>query len=153
MNQSNNNLMCSKAGFTLIEMMVVIGIITIISAVAIPNMIAWRNNSQFSASLRQIKSAIDGARMVAIKSNTTVTLHFYDSGDTFCERWNTTTNTCTIPEAQLQAGVIVQNSNFVSDNLNFNSRGMSNAGTLIIEGQGGITNRIIVDVVGTSRIQ
>ncbi len=55
-----------KKGFTLVEIMIVVAIIAILAAVAIPNFIKYRRNSQASAcvsNLKQIQSAIEQARL------------------------------------------------------------------------------------------
>ena len=55
-----------KKGFTLVEIMIVVAIIAILAAVAIPNFVKYRRNSQASAcvsNLKQIQGAIEQARM------------------------------------------------------------------------------------------
>ena len=59
-------------GFTLIEVLVVIGIISILSGIAIPNAVAWRSNAQLSSSAREIIADLKRAKMEAIKRNRNV---------------------------------------------------------------------------------
>ncbi|MBF0413769.1 MAG: prepilin-type N-terminal cleavage/methylation domain-containing protein [Desulfamplus sp.] len=160
MNPFNNNLMRSKAAFTLIEMMVVIGIISIISAIAIPNMIAWRNNSQFNSSVRSVKSAVDKVRMASIKSNMPTRIDFTVGGHTFdILEWDINI----IPNAyapadtyQLSPGTTISAAAFGANTwLEFNSRGMPNAGSgsLTLQNSNGLSANIVVDPMGACKIQ
>ena len=55
-----------KKGFTLVEIMIVVAIIAILAAVAIPNFVKYRRNSQATAcvsNLKQIQAAIEQSKM------------------------------------------------------------------------------------------
>jgi prepilin-type N-terminal cleavage/methylation domain-containing protein len=64
--------MNDKKGFTLIEVLVVIGIISILSGIAIPNAVAWRSSAQLSSTAREIVVDLQRAKMEAIKRNRNV---------------------------------------------------------------------------------
>lgn len=150
--------MKNNFGFTLMELMVTIAIVAILSAVAVPNMIRWRNNMQFNSGVRQMKIAIEDTRMEAIKANMPSRMVFTDGGTTFdSEKWDSAANAFAPPQThQLPTGVRLANSNFTADELRFDGRGMPNTllgGTLRIENtDGSMCRRIIVASVGTSRI-
>src|SRR5881409_1143231 len=52
---------CPKAGFTLVEIMIVVAIIALLAAIAIPNFVKARTASQKSACIANLKQ-MDGAK-------------------------------------------------------------------------------------------
>ncbi|MBC2712473.1 MAG: GspH/FimT family pseudopilin [Desulfosarcina sp.] len=72
--------MRGNSGFSLFELLTVIGIIAVVSAIAIPNMIAWRNRTKLGDGARDIYSAFQLAKSMAAKENNDVTVFFAPSG-------------------------------------------------------------------------
>ena len=65
-----------RRGFSLIELMVTIGIVAIVSVVAVPNFISWLPKTQLGSGAREILSTIQVAKMAAIKDSANVVVHF-----------------------------------------------------------------------------
>lgn len=65
-----------KNGFTLIELMVVIAIAGVLSAIAIPGYFSWLSNARLKASTRDIYANIQKTKMEAIKRNKNVVMSF-----------------------------------------------------------------------------
>ena len=68
--------MKKNSGFTLMEVMVVIGIIGIMSAIAVPNYIAWLPKHRIGGAARDIYSVMQYARTRAVKENKHVVINF-----------------------------------------------------------------------------
>ena len=64
------------AGFSLIEISVVVAITLIVGAIAIPNMVAVISNARLHAGVTSMSGLLQSARMVAVKQNRTLTAHF-----------------------------------------------------------------------------
>ena len=139
--------MKNNFGFTLMELMIAIAIVAILSAVAVPNMIAWRNNAQFNSGVRQVKIAIEETRMDAIKTNMPSRIDF--KGNSFDRVKGDTT----VQSHELPPGVTISSSTFADDQVQFSSRGMANNGTVTIQGSAGQTRDIVVAITGTSKIK
>lgn len=64
----------SVGGFTLTEMMVVVGIISLLSAIAIPNYLDWNRKYQLREAVGNLYGNLQLARMSAMNQNTTVSV-------------------------------------------------------------------------------
>ncbi|MGH7230709.1 MAG: pilus assembly FimT family protein [Nitrospiraceae bacterium] len=61
-----------EAGFTLIEVLIVVGIMGIAAAMAAPNYIQWNARSQLRQAVTGLQGSFSLARMAAMNQNTTV---------------------------------------------------------------------------------
>ena len=72
-----------QAGFTMLELMIAIGIIAILSAIAVPNIISWLPNYRLKAAARDVISNFQKAKMEAVKRNVTVVLDFVPASNMY----------------------------------------------------------------------
>ncbi|RPI76928.1 MAG: prepilin-type N-terminal cleavage/methylation domain-containing protein [Desulfobacteraceae bacterium] len=64
------------AGFSLVELMVVIAVISILMAIAVPAFFAWKPNYQLQRAARDLYSNMQKVKIEAIKRNTNVVIVF-----------------------------------------------------------------------------
>ena len=65
-----------QQGFTLAEVIIVVAIIGILAAIAIPNFLSWLPNMRLKAAARDLHSDMQRAKMEAVKRNTNVVILF-----------------------------------------------------------------------------
>ena len=65
-----------NSGFTIIELMIVIGMISILSAIAIPSLMKWMPNYRLKAEARNLYSNMQKAKIEAIKRKQNVLISF-----------------------------------------------------------------------------
>jgi len=65
-----------NSGFTLIELMIVIGMIGILTAISVPAVMKWLPNYRLKAAARDLYSNMQKAKMEAVKRNTNVFIVF-----------------------------------------------------------------------------
>ena len=63
-----------QAGFTLIEMMIVVAIIGIGTAIALPNYLVWQSRSELRQAVTEVQNQLLLARMAALSRNAPVTV-------------------------------------------------------------------------------
>jgi prepilin-type N-terminal cleavage/methylation domain-containing protein len=101
--------MRKDTGFTHLELMVVIGIIGILSAIAIPSYIQWLPKHRVGSAARAVMSAVEFARINAIKTNADVTVIF----DWANERLTVESGATTLRTRQMPGDVDLQNIDLV----------------------------------------
>lgn len=75
--------MQKASGFTLMELMIVIAIIAVVSAISIPNLIGWFPQHRLSVATRDMVSTFQMARLKAIKTNTDIVVAINVGADTY----------------------------------------------------------------------
>ena len=73
----------SERGFTVVELLAVIAIMMVVTAIATPTFYYWLPRYRLSASARQISADLQLARMKAISQNTTYRLNILAGGSTY----------------------------------------------------------------------
>ena len=72
--------MGKDSGFTLFELMVTIAIVALLASIAIPNMIPWPAKNRMGGAAREIYSAMQLARLRAVKEKANVVINFNTAG-------------------------------------------------------------------------
>jgi prepilin-type N-terminal cleavage/methylation domain-containing protein len=72
-----------EGGFTLVELMVVIGIISIIAAIAYPNFLSWKPKYQVGSAARDLYSIFQKAKLESIKRREYCTVTFDTANNSY----------------------------------------------------------------------
>ena len=152
--------MGKKSGFTLYELLIVIAIIAVLSAIAIPNFIKWLPKYRLGSAARSLLSAMQYSRLMAVKENVNILVNF-DPGNNiyriFADYDNDNDQDAdepTIRRGMMPAGVSITGTNFAGDLLKFNSRGLAagTGGTISIANNLNDLSKIRINRTGNSRI-
>lgn len=72
--------MKQDAGFTLMELAITVAIFAVLAAIAIPNMIAWRNNAAHRGAVNTLSGDLAMAKQSAVRNNCNVVVDFSADG-------------------------------------------------------------------------
>lgn len=141
---------CKQSGFSFLELMVVMAIMTILAAIAIPGVIGWLPKYRLGSGARDLLSVMQSARLIAVKENTGVTLNFNFAGDTFTA---TLDGGGTVKSGSLPGGIDLTDGG-LGNSVGFSNLGYPNAnGTIIVSDNHGRSRTIELFVTGSSMIQ
>lgn len=154
--------MHKNSGFSLFELMTTIGIIAVLAAIAIPNMIGWRSGTKLQGAVENLRGDLQWAKLKAVQENEFVTVLFLAGGtsyEVFTDSANNGVRDGLDRRYRLRdlpAGVSIDlggtdfNGN---DFVTFNNRGFpENAGMVAVDSTGGAGRNINVNRVGRINI-
>jgi prepilin-type N-terminal cleavage/methylation domain-containing protein len=152
--------MKKAAGFSILELLIVIAVIAVVSALVTPNIISWRNNAKLRGAAGNLKADLEMAKVNAIKENNFVAIKFVgDSYEVFVDKSDDGTRDADEPLLKtrtLPAGVAFDfshpNWTFTSHVAKFNGRGTADNGTAILTNAKGDEKYIRVETLGRIRV-
>jgi prepilin-type N-terminal cleavage/methylation domain-containing protein len=154
----------SDTGFTFMELMVVITIIAILSSIAVPNMISWRNNYKLKGAYENIRADLRLAHGRALRERAPVSVVFLSSRyDIFVDNgagggsagdYNRSGSEPLVRHRELPAGITIDlaATTIAGDRTQFDARGRCLAsGTVVVGDLSGRQQMISINPLG--RIQ
>jgi prepilin-type N-terminal cleavage/methylation domain-containing protein len=136
------NVVRSPKGFTLLELILVMTIMGIMFAMALPPYLSWRKNLEYKTTARAVVAALREARSRAITDNQPHQV-IIDSANRQYKLADYTMWTSLAPEVSLSTGA--------SSTIQYNPNGTSNGGTINVQNLDG-TNRFMINVSLTGRV-
>ena len=159
--------MRKKSGFTIVELMIIIAIISILATVAIPNFFTWRPKRQLSAAAKDVFSAMQYGRSRALKDNVSVTLQFDEAIEKYtvfldngagaggvAGDGDQNGDEPTVKSGRMPSGINLVEATMTGDKVRFDSRGfLSDAGGKVkLKNSLDVEKEIEVIRTGNSRI-
>ena len=139
-------------GFSLIEMLVVIGILAITAIVTIPNVIAWRSGMQFRAAVNELRNDLESAKTRAVKENAKVTVAFDPTAGQYRMTYPDQDNQIILLKSQtLPAGVRIALRKPPQHQLQFTRN--RRTCTIVLANQQGQTKSISISFIGKIEVK
>ncbi|MCU0558845.1 MAG: GspH/FimT family pseudopilin [Desulfobacterales bacterium] len=142
-------------GFSLLEVIVVIGIFTIAAAIALPHLMDWRHGLRLRAAVNEVRGDLERAKSRAVKENATVSVAFLPAEGRYHLTYpDPEGNLVSIKSQALPQGVrfAVENPDYTFDSsgnkTSFTSRGTAQPGALVLENERGKRRSIVVNFLG-----
>ncbi len=145
-----------NAGFTVWEVVVVVGIIAILSAVAIPNLVGWRDRARIKGDFENLRGDLQWAKTRAVRDHNWVAVVFDNSRYDIQDAAGVT-----MRSRELSAGCVIDlgastiptdPSDVTRLRARFDSRGRCpDDGLLILKSPGGEQKQISINPLGQIR--
>ena len=142
-------------GVTLVELIVVIGVLALAGAIALPPFLDWRHGMRLRAAANEVRSDLERARARAIKENTDVVVQFEPTTGLYRMTYSDEAGTVVlIKSASLPPGIRIatENAAYTLDSFGnqalFGSRGTARAATLVLANPKGSTRQIVINYLG-----
>ena len=127
--------MRKKAGFTLTELVIVIAVLGLLTAVGVPSFLSWLPKYRLKSAARDLYSNLQLAKMAAIKYNKKCRVNYSVNPD----QYTVSLLNKTVMLKDYGSGVKFDgpnNKKFAVDTISFNSRGTSNSGYAYLSNSG-----------------
>ena len=147
-------------GFTFIELVVVICILSLISVIAVPNLLDWRNSAKLRGAAGNLKGDMELAKLKAIQVNDTVVVHFTENGykvfkDDGPPSGEHDPGEEIYGDRTLPAGVKIDlaQTNFDDKSARFKGRGTADPGSAILVNDKGTEKKVTISSLGRITIK
>ena len=144
------------SGFSLFELLMVIAVIAVVSAIVTPNIISWRSDAKLRGAAGNLKGDLEMSKARAVRERTPVTVTF-TATNYQVSYTDKDGNARTLRNRQLPAGVRLDldGTSFGSmgDKTRFNRRGIPVAGSAVLVNTKGDQKNIIVSTLGRIRVE
>ena len=152
-------------GFSMIEIIIVIGLISIVSVMAAPNLISWRDEANLRGAVNNLRGDLQLAKALAARENSRVAVTFFtdryeifvDNGtgvDGIAGNNERDGSETLVKTRKLAPGVNIDidhpDYTFSTSNhaTNFGPRGIATSGTLVVLNRNGTQKQITVTFLG-----
>lgn len=151
----------NNSGVSLLEIMIVIAMIAITAAIAIPNMFGWRGEAGLRGAISNLKGDLNFAKAMASRENADVVILFQEDFyrvylETSGTYWDQDADDRLLRHRKLPAGVTIDLAltNLDTDRTSFNPRGLpSNLGTMVMVDKDGNQGQIQMNRLGRLVVQ
>lgn len=154
--------MIDHKGFTLIEALMVLVIVSIVSALAYPSLIKWKQRAGFRSEVSTLVAWLHRAKTEAIKTNSAVVVKPDSKGYTIfvdnssvpgnAKDWIWQSEERKLVSYKLKYGLTLLN-NFTNNRMRFNTQPGMKAGTFTLKDFTGNHMDIVVSIIGRIRVE
>ena len=160
--------MQKNSGFSIIEVMMVVAIIAIMAAIALPSMIGSRSDAKLRGAVANLKGDLNRAKMMAVRENALVVVNFFsDRYEVFVDNgagantgdWTHNSDERRLANRWLPTGVTINlaDTDFNNNRTRFNRRGLpenlpGTIGTVVVEALDGKKREIELNRLGRINI-
>jgi type IV fimbrial biogenesis protein FimT len=168
-----------NSGFTLVELLVIIAIIAILSAIVVPNLIGWIPKFRLGSGSRDLLAMLQKTRLQAIKDNTTYFVVLDTVNETYAIHVDDGSGTPDVAPADgipdganngifeatetmirretMPAAINIMNTTLAGNTVAFDNQGLASAtGSINIRSNDGddkFRRRITIQLAGSSELQ
>jgi type II secretion system protein H len=148
--------MKKSRGFSILELLVVLAVIAVVSAIVTPNIISWHSRAKLRGAAGNLKGDLEMSKARAVRERSPVTVTFLATRYqvAFTDKDG---NLTTLRDRKLPGGVRVDldNTSFGSmgEKTEFNGRGLPQAGSALLINKKGEQKKIVVSPLGRIRIE
>ena len=145
---------CIPTGFSLIELMIVIALISIVSAIAVPSWQKYRANTNLKTAAREVMADLSNAKQRAIEENLKYSITFNVAGNNYVlSPTDTGVTLWTKFLDSFGSGIVIDSVTFTGSVVNFQKRGTASLGNVRLRNGLGSTAEITVNITGRTRVQ
>jgi prepilin-type N-terminal cleavage/methylation domain-containing protein len=155
---TQHDLSQTDRGLSLLEVLVVIVILTITTAAALPNLISWRAGMRLQGAINELLGDLYSAKTLAAKHNTTISVQFEPAESRYEITYvNADNQVVALKQETLPPELRIDSSHpdysLTNHRMAFTSRGGATPGTLVVSNLAKKSRKIVVSSIGKIRTE